>query len=88
MLGCRAPDGFLVRQRKVRGQGGDGVEDSVEGDDGCQARLVGGRAGREVAAETDAEQRGTGRIGTRVLGEEVQDGTDHVLPVRPEGPPG
>lgn len=87
VLGCRAPDGFLVRQRKVRGQGGDGVEDTVEGDDGCQARLVGGRAGREVTAETDAEQRGAGRIDTGVPGEEVQDGTDHMLPVRPEGRP-
>jgi len=46
VLSCRTPDRLVVRQREVRGQGGDGVEDTVDGDDGCQARLVGRRAGR------------------------------------------
>ncbi|MFK0044269.1 hypothetical protein ACIQU4_09215 [Streptomyces sp. NPDC090741] len=61
VLGGRAPDCFFVWRREVRGQGGDGVEDAVEGD-GRQTWLVGGRAGREVAAEADAEQRDEGRI--------------------------
>ncbi|MFJ1973938.1 hypothetical protein ACIO93_35435 [Streptomyces sp. NPDC087903] len=87
LLGCRAPDRFVVRQREVRGQGGDGVEDTVDGHDGCQARLIGRRAGREKAAEAHAEQHDADRIDARVLGEEVQYRADHVLPVRPEGPP-
>ena len=46
VLGCRTPDCLVVRQREVRGQGGDGVEDTVDGDDGGQARLIGRRARR------------------------------------------
>ncbi|MBN0048369.1 hypothetical protein JS756_30525 [Streptomyces actuosus] len=76
-----------MQQREVRGQGGDGVEDTVEGDDGCEAPLIGCRARRQVAAEADAEQRDECRVDARVRGEEVQDGADHVLPVRPKDQP-